>query len=64
MLDIVWHAIDRDLWPVGSWSLRRPAPRPTTRTCAKGRGKTRDAIRDEAIWVADDRPELSFEDAC
>ena len=49
-LDLSWHAIDRDLWPLGSWNKalneRGPLPR------YKGRGKGKHGELDErAIWT-------------
>ena len=50
---------DRDLWPLGSWnkSLGETGPRP--RYNAKGRGKDRDVLREEAIWHLDRHQEVT-----
>ena len=57
-LDLSWHGIDRDLWPLSSWnkSLGETGPRP--RHNAKGRGKERDALREEAIWQLEKHQEV------
>ena len=57
-LDLSWHGIDRDLWPLSSWnkSLGETGPRP--RHNAKGRGKDRDALREEAIWQLEKHQEV------
>ena len=56
-LDLSWHGIDRDLWPLSSWNkaLGETGPRP--RHNAKGRGKDRDTLRPEAIWQLKDHQE-------
>ena len=57
-LDLSWHGIDRDLWPLSSWnkSLGETGPRP--RHNAKGRGKDRDALCEEAIWQLEKHQEV------
>ena len=49
-LDLSWRAIDRDLWPLGSWnkSLCERGPQPRYKGVGKGKGREIDRC---AIWM-------------
>ena len=51
-LDLTWTAIDRDLWPLGSWN-NGPKPRYEG---PKGKGKS--PLPGRAIWHARNNPEV------
>ena len=56
-LDLTWTAIDRDLWPLGSWnkSLGEHGPKPRYEG-PKGKGKS--LLPERAIWHARNNPEV------
>ena len=56
-LDLTWTAIDRDLWPLGSWnkSLGEQGPKPRYEVL-KGKGKS--PLRERAIWHSGNNPEV------
>ena len=56
-LDLTWTAIDRDLWPLGSWnkSLGEHGPKPRYEG-PKGKGKS--LLPERAIWHAGNNPEV------
>eukprot|EP00439_Symbiodinium_sp_Y106_P017619 s11090_g2.t1 len=56
-LDLTWTAIDRDLWPLGSWnkSLGEQGPKPRYEG-PKGKGKS--LLPERAIWHAGNNPEV------
>lgn len=58
-LDLSWHAVDRDLWPLSSWNMALGETGPMPRHAAKGRGKDRDSLRGEAIWLLENHPEIA-----
>ena len=48
-LDLSWHAIDRDLWPLGSWkALGERGPQPRYKGGSKGKHREVDS---RAIWM-------------
>ena len=49
-LDLSWHAIDRDLWPLGSWNKALGERGPLPRYKGGGKGKHRE-LDDRAIWT-------------
>ena len=57
-LDLSWHGIDRDLWPLSSWNMALGETGPKPRFNAKGRGKDRNTLRPEAIWHLKDHQEV------
>ena len=57
-LDLSWHGIDRDLWPLSSWNMTLGETGPKPRFNAKGRGKDRNTLRPEAIWQLKDHQEV------
>ena len=57
-LDLSWHGIDRDLWPLSSWNMSLGETGPKPRFHAKGRGKDRNTLRPEAIWQLRDHQEV------
>ena len=56
-LDLTWTAIDRDLWPLGSWnkSLGEQGPKPRYEV-PKGKGKS--PLSERAIWHSGNNPEV------
>ena len=56
-LDLTWTAVDRDLWPLGSWnkSLGEQGPKPRYEL-PKGKGKG--PLSERAIWHSDNNPEV------
>ena len=56
-LDLTWTAIDRDLWPLGSWnkSLGEHGPKPRYEG---GKGKGMGLLPERAIWHARNNPEV------
>ena len=48
-LDLSWHTIDRDLWPLGSWSKALGERGPQPRYKGGGKGKHRE-LNNRAIW--------------
>ena len=56
-LDLTWTAVDRDLWPLGSWnkSLGEQGPKPRYEL-PKGKGKS--PLSERAIWHSDNNPEV------
>ena len=57
-LDLTWTAIDRDLWPLGSWnkSLGEHGPKPRYEG-PKGKGKS--LLPERAIWHGRNNPEVA-----
>ena len=49
-LDLSWHAIDRDLWPLGSWNKALGERGPLPRYKGGGKGKHRE-LDERAIWT-------------
>ena len=48
-LDLSWHAIDRDLWPLGAWNKALNERGPQPRYKGGGKGKFRE-VNPHAIW--------------
>ena len=48
-LDLSWHAIDRDLWPLGAWNKALGEKGPQPRYKGGGKGKFRE-LDPRAIW--------------
>ncbi|CAE7469080.1 unnamed protein product, partial [Symbiodinium microadriaticum] len=49
-LDLSWHAIDRDLWPLGAWNKALGEKGPQPRYKGGGKGKHRE-LDERAIWT-------------
>eukprot|EP00439_Symbiodinium_sp_Y106_P000272 s9671_g1.t1 len=56
-LDLTWTAVDRDLWPLGSWnkSLGEQGPKPR---CELPKGKGKGPLSERAIWHSGNSPEV------
>eukprot|EP00439_Symbiodinium_sp_Y106_P034574 s6642_g4.t1 len=59
-LDLTWHGVDRDLWPLASWNmaLNETGQRSRYPREGKGEGKSRYVINTDAIWDIAKHPEL------